>query len=188
MGDVASWADSRNRPGRFNGPRAARSAAEVGVRYSSRSRAWSGLCASTASRAEVVGPVVTDERDTVTLEHFTDGRFTLASPPRQRFPLGIAQHDVRGRPATPSHQCLPSLSTPTTNPRSTRNSQRTIDSRHEELGVVAWRAQPAQSQVLDKRAKLAQAAALDPKRAVVTLVDPEANLIHGADSSLEQAP
>jgi hypothetical protein len=55
------------------------------------------------------------------------------------------------------------------------------------LVVQASPGHRAELDVLDKRAKLAQAAAVDPKRAVVTLVDPEANHTQGAGSSLEKA-
>jgi hypothetical protein len=56
----------------------------------------------------------------------------------------------------------------------------------EELCVVALRAQPALSQVLHERAKVVEAAALDPQGTVGAPPGPKANLIHAAGSALEQ--
>ena len=56
----------------------------------------------------------------------------------------------------------------------------------EELGVVAWRAQPALSQILHERAKVVEGAALDPQGTVGAPAGPEANLVHATGSALEQ--
>jgi len=55
-------------------------------------------------------------------------RLATSSPPLERLALVIAQHDLSRRPATLSHQCLPSLSTTTTTRHTQRKFPRTNDS------------------------------------------------------------
>ena len=59
------------------------------------------------------------------------------------------------------------------------------DRDREEFCVVARRAQPALVEVLHERAKVGEAAALDPQGTVGAPPGPEANLIHAAGSALE---